>query len=317
MAEHDTEAVIMICMGGPENLDEIPTYLRNIFSDRMLIRLSGGPFFQKLLARLISRLRSKKVKRHYEQIGGKSPLLQWTRSQAEQVEQTLNEKGNSIRTYIAARYCHPTIGEAIQRSVDDGCRRIYFLPMYPHYCRATTGSSFVEARKQLERFPEVAAVFIDDFHDDADYCSLMNSYISDCGSEDDMLLFSAHAIPQSLVDEGDPYVRQVKRTAELVANGRNYAVSFQSRTGPVKWVGPDTIEEAKRLSQQWKGKLLVIPLSFVCDNIETLYEIDIELDEIVRKTTGFPVRRMAMFNDDARFARMLANLVRTKMSNDA
>lgn len=300
---------ILLGMGGPNSVEDIQEYLYNIFSDRTLIRLPGGAILQKPFAALISRLRKKKVQAHYSLIGGGSPLLKWTESQAHHIEPLMADLYPDFRAYAAMRYFHPTIKEAIHEAYKDGYRRMIMLSLYPQYSTATTGSSFDVAQKVLKLFPDVEPQFIKDFHDQEDYIALMRKYIDDNIGPNDTLLFSAHSLPQKFVDEGDPYVDQVRKTAQLAAADREYFVSFQSRTGPVEWVGPDTIEETKRLLTERQGNLFVVPISFICDHIETLYEIDIELKELVGEMGG-RIKRMPMFNDDPRFATALANCLK-------
>ncbi len=304
-----TTGVILLAMGGPETIADVPEYLYNIFSDRNIIRLPGGPLLQKPFARMISKRRSEKVKQHYNLIGGGSPLRRWTEAQRDHLAPLLSTDSDPVRCYVAMRYIRPMVDSVIGEAYADGCRTLYFLPMYPQYCRATTGSSFAEARTALKRYPDVEAVFIDDFHDNAEYISLLREYIGNNITPDETLLFSAHSIPQSFVDGGDPYVDQVKKTATFAAASREFFLSFQSRSGPVKWVGPDTIAEVKRLLELGK-RLFVVPISFVCDHIETLYEIDIELKELTG--AGHRLRRMPMFNDDPRFAKALAGLINAR-----
>lgn len=304
-----TTGVILLAMGGPETIADIPEYLFNIFSDRNIIRLPGGPLLQKPFARMISKRRSEKVKQHYNLIGGGSPLRKWTETQRDHLAGLLSTDDAPVRCYVAMRYIHPMVDSVIGEAYAEGCRTLYFLPMYPQYCRATTGSSFAEACKALKRFPDIQAEFIDDFHENADYLSLLREYIATNIRPDETLLFSAHSIPQSFVDDGDPYVDQVKTTAALAASGREYYLSFQSRTGPVKWVGPDTVVETRRLLELGR-RLFVVPISFVCDHIETLYEIDIELRELTG--AGDRLRRMPMFNEDPRFAQALTGLINAR-----
>ncbi|HOD67410.1 MAG TPA: ferrochelatase [candidate division Zixibacteria bacterium] len=309
MAFSETPAcVILLAMGGPRTTAEVPAYLYNIFSDRRIIRLPGGPLLQKPLAKLIAARRAEKVKRHYDLIGGGSPLLHWTEAQKAHLERSFAEGAvtRPLRCYIGMRYAPPMTGEAVRQAYEDGCRTMFFLPMYPQYCRATTGSSFAEARRALERYDDVHPVFIDDFHNNQGYLFLLREYIGNHMREDETILFSAHAIPQSFVDDGDPYVDQVRATASLAAGDREYFLSFQSRTGPVAWVGPDTVAEARRLLGAGR-RLFVVPISFVCDHIETLYEIDIELKQLLN--AGERIRRMPMFNDDPRLARTLARII--------
>lgn len=309
-------ALILLAMGGPDSVQGVRRYLYNIFSDRSIIRLPGGPFGQKPLAKLISTLRTKKVQAHYELIGGRSPLVKWTQAQLDHVLNSLSAKGADCSGYIGMRYYDPYTERAIEQAYRNGCRRIVFLPMYPQYCKATTGSSFEIARKVTAKYADLEAVYIDDFHDDADYIALLRSYIVDNITDDETLLFSAHSIPQKFVDEGDPYVDQTKKTVALVANDREHYLSFQSRSGPVTWVGPDTIDETKRLLSEGR-KLFVVPISFVCDHIETLYEIDIELPQVVGLKEDQSIRRMPMINDDPRFGKLLAKIVEKRLSQYA
>jgi ferrochelatase len=182
--------------------------------------------------------------------------------------------------------------------------------MYPQFSRATTGSSFEVARR-ITQGAGVETTFIEDFHDNPGYTRLLKEQIDAHISADETLLFSAHSLPQRFVDEGDPYVQQVEISAAIAAGDREYFLSYQSKTGPVKWVGPNTIVEAKRLLSNPRKKLFVVPLSFVCDNIETLHEIDIDLVEKLG-ANGSRMRRMPMFNDDPRFAEVLADIIRRK-----
>jgi len=166
----------------------------------------------------------------------------------------------------------------------------------------------------MVRYRDIEAEFIKDFHDNKDYIELLKEYIGKSINENDVLLFSAHSIPQKFVDEGDPYVEQVKKTVELTASERKYYLSFQSRTGPVKWVGPDTISEAVRLTKNTDCNLFMVPIGFICDHIETLYEIDIELKGFVKENAGNMVRRMPMFNDDQRLGTALAKLIMERVT---
>jgi len=305
----DKFCVILLGMGGPETVDDIPVFLRNIFSDRAIIRLPGGKLFQKPFAHLIAKMRGKNVQENYRRIGGGSPLLKWTKSQADHIVSNLSHDGSSVKCYIGMRYFRPFTQSAIEAAYADGFRKIVFLPMYPQYCRATTGSSFTVARESLKGYNDVDAVFINEFHDHDGYIQLFRKYIEENIAEGERLLFSAHSIPQGFLDDGDPYVQQVERTAALVAGDREYSISYQSRTGPVKWVGPDTIEEVTRLCVTENKSLFIVPISFVCDHIETLFELDLDLEEQIGPSVAGKIRRVPMFNDDAEFGSVLANII--------
>lgn len=312
-AANEKTCVILLAMGGPDSVSGVRRYLYNIFSDRAIIRLPGGALLQKPFARMISSLRAKHVQENYRRIGGASPLLKWTESQARQVQTLLIDDIPGIECFVGMRYFDPTIASAVKAAYTRGHRRMVFLPMYPQYSTATTGSSFSAASLAISEAADAEAEFIKDFHDDQGYIALLRQYITEHIGPDDTLVFSAHSLPQRFVDEGDPYVDQIRRTARLAAGDREYFLSFQSRTGPVEWVGPDTIREVKRLLMERNGPLFVVPISFVCDHIETLFEIDIDLPEQVNETGTGRLKRMPMFNDDPRFAQVLANIVRERV----
>lgn len=308
---------ILLGMGGPDELKDIPEFLYNIFSDRNIINLPGGRLFQKPFAKFISRMRSSKVMEHYRLIGGGSPLLKWTEYQRQFIESELSEKMPGFKCFIGMRYFRPTIEQAISDALIEGFSGICFLPLYPQYCLATTGSSFREANKVLKHHNNLRSIFINDFHDQPSFVELLKDYINTNLGADEFLLFSAHSIPRKLMDKGDPYVEQIKKTAELVSGDREYLVSFQSRTGPVKWVGPDTVDEVKRLVIDENQNVFIVPLSFLCDHIETLFEIDIDLKRRVGASGAKKIVRMPMFNDDNRLGSVLAEIIFRRITDDA
>ncbi|MCK4632321.1 MAG: ferrochelatase, partial [candidate division Zixibacteria bacterium] len=306
-------AVILLAMGGPNSPDDVRRYLLSIFSDRSIIRLPGGRLGQTLLARLISSRRSAKVRRHYGMIGGDSPLLKWTQTQAANIEQTLRNDFPGTRCLVGMRYFDPDISSAIEQALSEGYRRLCFLPMYPQYSRVTTGSAFTVVHDTLGRHSNATKLLVDDFYDHPGYVQLLKEYIDANIGPNDTLLFTAHSLPKTFVDEGDPYVDQTKRTASLAAGERPFHLSFQSRSGPMEWVGPETVSEVGRLLREFDNDLFIVPISFVCDHIETLYEIDIELKQLIPESDRSRIKRMPMFNDDQRFGSVLADIVRQKV----
>jgi len=215
------------------------------------------------------------------------------------------------------RYHYPLISEAVTQAVAAGVTRLICLPMYPQYCRATTGSSFAEVQRVAHAYPDLSVEFIRDFHDHPAYIDLLQTYITSHTSPQDHLVFSAHAVPEQLIAEGDPYVDQVHRTAALAAGSRPYTVAYQSRTGPVRWVGPDSLDVMRQLLSRERTTITVIPISFVCDHIETLYDIDIEWHRILGQEANSRWRRLPMFNDDTRFAEVLAKAVIERLTQYA
>lgn len=314
--------VFFLNMGGPETTDDVEAYLYNIFSDRNIIRLPLSSILQKPLARFIASRRTPKVKTRYQMIGGGSPLLKWTRLAASGVKRELSKKYPQVEVFAGMRYTEPYIDEELDAAVDEGCRHLVILPLYPHYCLATTGTALAEVTEWLEDSEsDISLSVIRHWHDRPKYIELLRRNIDQamekCGAEArPKLIFSAHAIPQKLVDSGDPYLDQVRETAALAGEGHDYLLTFQSRSGPVAWVGPDTLKTVKMLGHTGVTDIVVVPISFVSDHIETLYEIDIELKEAAEAAGIKNLIRTESFNDDIHFATFLADLVEEKIAGE-
>jgi len=312
--------VLFLNMGGPETTEDVKDYLYNIFSDRNIIRLPASPILQKPLARLIASRRAEKVRRRYQMIGGGSPLLKWTRLAASGVKRELAKQYPQVEVFAGMRYTEPFIHEELEAAIDEGCRHLVVLPMYPQYCLATTGTALLEIAEWFEDSEaDLSMSIIENWHDYPGYIELLRKYIDDCVEEMDLpnppkIVFSAHAVPKKLVESGDPYVDQVKKTAALAGEGYDYIVTFQSRTGPVNWIGPDTLKTVRMLGRQGIREILVVPVSFVSDHIETLYEIDIELKEAAEAAGIEKLVRTPSFNDDPQFSTFLADLIEEKIA---
>ncbi len=310
----DSWAVLLVNMGGPESTNEVKEYLRNIFSDKAIIKLPLSPILQWPLSRVISHFRAKGSAEKYRLIGGGSPLLGITNRLSKAVETELRKRYPKVSVHTAMRYTKPFIHEQLDRCKGDENNYVLIVPLYPQYCHATTGTVRIEAERYLSgKHPEFAAEMLTDFHNDERYIQMMRSsvegYMSSLRDEKKTrLVFSAHSVPQSLVDSGDPYVDQIKKSSELIADGRDYIVSFQSRTGPVKWVGPDTIEAATKLREDGYGRIVVVPISFVADNLETLYDIDILLKEHC-DLLGIELHRIHCPNDSPDFSDVISRIV--------
>jgi len=315
----DKWAVLLLNMGGPQSLDQVPEYLFNIFSDRNIIKLPMSRILQRPLAKLISSRRSGKVAEHYKEIGGGSPLLRVTEAQASSLKTELRRKFANVEVLVGMRYTRPSIREALNRASRMGCRHVILLPLYPQYSLATTGTAFLEALKWLDNDDsDLILSAIDDWHDHSDYIPILRDRIQSGidempGDGDVRVLFSAHSLPQSMVDGGDPYVAQTRTTVKLAGGGFDHSLSFQSRSGPVKWVGPETIAEVRRLAGQGVKRLLIVPVSFVSDHIETLHEIDIELKGIALSAGIKHFARTRSFNDDSDFINCLLRIVVEKI----
>ncbi len=315
----DAWGVLFVNMGGPETTDQIKPYLYNLFSDRAIIRFPLSFILQKPFARLISQLRTPRVAKRYRLIGGGSPLLRYDRALAEAVRRTLVPEFPKLRVYVGMRYIEPFIGTQLRQAISDGCRHLLVIPMYPHYCMATTGSALDATADVLSvHRDEISVDVVEHWYDCGGYTALLRARIeralalADPGVKT-RLLFSAHSIPESLRLSGDPYVEQLKLTCQLAGRGYDYLLSFQSATGPVKWVGPDTLETIDRLAYEGIQQLVIVPVSFVSDNIETLYDVDIVMRKRCHDLGMLPLIRTTMFNGESDFVEFIAGLVREKV----
>lgn len=307
-------AVLLLQMGGPDTLDDVEAFLFRLFCDRDIIKI-GPAFLQPLIAKLISHRRAGKVAAHYEIIGGRSPLRELTQQQAEALERQL---GPDYRCFVAMRYSRPDTVEALAAIKRAGISRIIALPLYPQYSRATSGSSFNE----LDRIADMARaefeiIRIHDFHSQPLYIKALAEQIEKglagfSDRENAHILFSAHGLPQSFIDNGDPYLEQTEATVRLVMErfaGVTHHLAFQSRAGPAKWLEPSTDAKLAELAGLGVKQLLVVPVSFVSDHIETLYEIDIEYAQKAVELGITEFRRTGALNASTTFINCLAELV--------
>ena len=315
-------------MGGPASLEAVEPFLFNLFNDHDLIPLPLGFLWQRLFARLISRSRSKFVREYYKLIGGKSPLGDITDGQARALEARLNARApGRYRCSVAMRYTPPFTNEAIARAREAGCRTVIGLSLYPHYTTATTGSSLWELRRGLAgKPPAVGAVDyleIDRWPDEPRYLDALAQQVKrgleqfPVEKRDGVeLLFSAHGLPEQFIQKGDPYVRDLELTIAGVlarlGGQRPWRLSFQSRAGKARWLEPATDETLRLLAKTGRREVLCIPISFVSDHIETLYEIDLLFGDEATKL-GLDFRRAPSLNTEPAFIEALAALVEKKV----
>lgn len=308
-------AVLLLQMGGPDSLEAIEPFLYNLFSDRDIIRI-GPAFIQPLIARFISRRRAKKVREYYRQIGGGSPIRRLTEEQAVELEKAL---GDHYRCFVAMRYSKPDTADALTAIRREGIKRIIALSLYPHFSRATVGSSINELERELKKSDAPFNLsYIRQFYDNPAYIDALSEKIERgltlfADRNGVQLLFSAHGLPQSFIDSGDPYLDHIQATVKLVMErfgGISHHLSFQSRAGPVKWLEPSTEAKIAELAANGCKNLLMVPLSFVSDHIETLYEIDIQYRDEAEKLGITDFKRTEALNSSPAFINCLAELVR-------
>lgn len=272
--------VILLNMGGPERQEDVAPFLYNLFSDREIIRL-GPAWLQKPLAWHISRKRAETSRHAYAQIGGGSPLKQRTLQQAQCLQDSLDADGDYVVS-VAMRYWHPRAAEAITTLQAHGVERLIALSLYPHYSRATTGSSVSDLKKELQRLnARIPCITIESWPDHPMYIEALvdriNSGLALFGGQDVQIVYSAHSLPVSFIKDGDPYVDHTMRTIRAIEmrTKKPGRLCYQSRSGPVEWLSPSTPDMLKTLAGEGAKNILMVPISFVSDHIETLYEIDI------------------------------------------
>ena len=347
--------VILLNLGGPDSLRAVRPFLYNLFSDRQIIRL-GPPFMQKPLAWLISTLRSKKTENMYSQIGGKSPIFDITKAQAKALEEALNKGSNlpftkegqggitnpsqSFKVYIGMRYWRPFAEDVVAEIFRDGIRKLVGLSLYPHYSVTTSGSSLSQFREVSSRY-DMEIFTADSWHNHPLYIEALVDVIKKGLESFDSLsntplppfskggqggitksssnihvLFSAHSLPQKIIDQGDPYVNQTLETIREIEKHLpiRWHLSYQSKSGPVKWLEPSTEEKLEELSRNGVKDLLVVPISFVSDHIETLYEIDILYKDLAKKLS-INLKRTEALNTHPKFIEALKDIVIKRLKN--
>ncbi len=310
--------VVLFQLGGPDSLESIEPFLYNLFCDPDIIDFPFARIARQPLAKLISVSRAKHVAHHYAEIGGKSPILEFTRRQAVALEKRLRQDYDA-RVVVAMRYWKPFTQEAIAELAQHAPDEVVLLPLYPQYSKTTTGSSVNEWNRRFRPNGWSPAVHIvKEFYRDPAYIESVVSGIRRSLAEfaepsDVDMVFSAHSVPMSVIEKGDPYQRQIEETVDLVwARGgwpSRRHVCYQSKVGASKWLRPSMHETVKRLAAEGSKNILVVPISFVSDHVETLHEIDIEHREQARGLGIANYRMVPGLNDSPEFIEALAGLV--------
>ncbi len=311
MAQEKT-GIILLNMGGPEKQKDVRPFLFNLFSDREIIRLGPG-FMQTPLAWWIAKRRAPKSMKTYAQIGGGSPLTRISREQSEALEDALGEYGD-FKVTCAMRYWFPDSDTALQKMADAGITKLIGLTLYPHYSCATTGSSVRALKKAIERSKtHFTLKCIESYPHQPHYIQALASKIIEAAAkftEDFQVVYSAHSLPVSFIEGGDPYVDQIQETIQETEKltslpGR---LCYQSRSGPVEWLSPSTPDMLQTLAVEGCKNILMVPISFVSDHVETLYEIDM-LYHDQAKSHGIRLISSESLNCDPTFIEGLKELV--------
>ena len=298
------KGVLLMAYGTPEHLSDVEPYYRDI--------LGGREPSPEAVAALVER---------YRAVGGKTPLLEITKSVANLLEERLNRDGGdaSWRVYVGMKHWHPYIAEAVERILADGVDELVALPLAPHYSRMSiAGYREAVARSVAQASSTVPTRFIESWHANPLFVTLIARRIMDALARFDVaesnveVLFTAHSLPERIVDEGDPYPQELLESAAATAQAAGVAswrFAYQSaaKTG-TPWLGPDILESIEQLALEGGKNVLVVPFGFVCDHLEILFDIDIAAMQAADRV-GVRLARIEMPNDSPDFVEALFDLV--------
>ncbi|ORX86397.1 mitochondrial ferrochelatase [Basidiobolus meristosporus CBS 931.73] len=313
-------------MGGPSKLTEVEDFLTRLFSDSDIIPLP----FQSVLAPLIAKRRTPKIVDQYDAIGGGSPIRSWTQKQGRLMEQLLDKISPNTaphKSYIGFRYAAPLTENALEEIKKDGVRRVVAFTQYPQYSCTTTGSNLNELYRKLQTLDRDGTIkwslidrwsthpkLIEAFTDRVQ--ASLKEYSEEERSKV-VILFSAHSLPMATVNRGDPYPAEVAATVDRVMASLGYSnpyrLVWQSQVGPSAWLGPQTNDALKGLAKQGQKNVLLVPIAFTSDHIETLYELDHEYCEEAKKLGITGIKRAESLNDSPLFVEAMAEVVKENL----
>jgi ferrochelatase len=308
-------AVVLFNLGGPDNLDSVKPFLRNLFSDKAIIRLPLPA--RKLLALLISTTRAAKAKAIYQSIGGKSPIRENTQAQADALETSL---GSDYKVFISMRYWHPMSASVAKNVKAWEPDNIVLLPLYPQFSTTTTASSFDDWEKSAKAANlNVPTTRICCYPNEPGFLAahatmIRNAYWQASEHGKPRILFSAHGLPEKISSDGDPYSWQVRETVSgilkiLTIEDVDYEICYQSRVGRLEWIRPYTEEELDRAGKD-RVPVVMVPISFVSEHSETLAELDIDYRKKASESGVPHYERVAALATDGFFIESLADICR-------
>lgn len=326
MTEKKKIGVVLFQLGGPDSPDAVEPFLYNLFCDPDIIDFFGAWFARRPLARYIARNRAGVVREHYDAIGGHSPIRLLTERQARVLEAALAPQFDA-KCFIAMRYWNPLTAEAAAQVNAWNAPDLVLLPMYPHYSFATTSSSLKEWKRVFHPNGNAPREHtVEKFFDHPLYVQAVAEKIALTLTHFDQpdgahIVFSAHGLPLSLIERGDPYARQVADTVKLVMRRGGWknahTLCFQSKVGRRKWLSPSLTDTIEQLARAGEKHLLIVPIAFVTEHIETLHEINIEAREQAHKLGVEQFEMVPAVGDSPTFISALADLVLRSMSGNS
>lgn len=307
------KALVLLNMGGPNNLDEVEVFLTNMFNDKNIITVKSS-LLRKFIALMIVTSRKKAATANYAKLGGKSPIVGLTTKLVEKLRLAIP----FLHVSFAMRYTPPFCEEIIKELIEKNINEVILLPLYPHYSTTTTKSSIEDFETVAQKLGLKAKISsIQRFYEDEMYNALLVEKIKEVlgtnRPQELELIFSAHSLPQKIVDNGDPYQKEVMLHVEILKNillqqnihFKDIHIAYQSKLGPVKWLEPSLENKLKSLTNK---NVLIVPLSFTIDNSETEFELSIEYKEVAHNL-GFKRYLVASCpNDSDAFVECLKRL---------
>ncbi|MBD1141296.1 ferrochelatase [Pelagibacterales bacterium SAG-MED39] len=316
------KAVILFNLGGPDKLENVKPFLFNLFNDPAILNLPS--FLRYPLAKLISSRRAPIAKKIYQELGGSSPILKLTNNQSDALEKTLNadDGKNKYKCFVVMRCWHPRASNVINDVIDFNPEEVVLLPLYPQYSAATSGSSIKEWNEVCKKNNYKTKTSTICCYPTEEY--FIKSHVEEIKKkiknlENYKLIFSAHGLPEKNIKKGDPYQWQVEKSVEniidsLKIKNLDWILSYQSRVGPLKWIGPSTENVIIENSKLGK-KIVLVPIAFVSEHSETLVELDIEYKELADKNGCKEYSRVPALGTNSNFINSLSSLVINKEKN--
>ena len=310
--QENKKAIVLLNMGGARNKAELKMFLTNMFNDRNIITVRN-PIIRKMIAYFITTSRLNSAWKNYEEIGNESPINKLT----EKLVDKCNEKIEGFKTYQVMRYTPPFAQTVVKEMMDDGITEIVLLPLYPQYSTTTTKSSIEDFVDYLPYTFGQNIRYIETFYkNDSFNDCIINEIISKASDASEYnLIFSAHGLPQKIVDAGDPYKKQMiehveilsKKLQEKNVNFKSINLAYQSKVGPMKWLDPSLDDMLKNFKDQ---NVIIYPIAFIVDNSETDFELDIEYREIAHEIGVKDYKVCKCVNDSDEFIEAIKDIIK-------
>ncbi|MAU41294.1 MAG: ferrochelatase [Kordiimonas sp.] len=320
-------AVILFNLGGPDSPEAVEGFLYNLFKDPAIISVPNP--LRWFLAKMISKRRAPLAREIYEHIGGSSPLLQQTIAQGHDLQKELSNPDDGktlgdVKCFVAMRYWHPFADDVAREVKNWGADKVILLPLYPQFSTTTTGSSVkdwhrVARKKGLSVSTKLVCCYPDHRNFIKSHLTLLQEALATVPEGADVrILFSAHGLPKKVIDKGDPYQQQVEATVKAIVSqldeGIDHVVCYQSKVGPLEWIGPSTEDEICRAGRENKA-VVIVPVAFVSEHSETLVELDIEYKELAEENGVKTYIRVPALGTEKHYIEGLADLVRKRFHN--